>query len=91
MSIYEATITSKGQITLPARLRADLGLKPGDKVIFTEEPDGSVTLEGKTASFADLRGMVKPEIGLITDEQVGRWIDQARSARWLSAASDDKE
>jgi len=36
---YAATITSKGQITLPADLRAELGLGPGDKVYFLKGLD----------------------------------------------------
>lgn len=30
----DATVTSKGQITLPARLRRELGIKTGDRVRF---------------------------------------------------------
>lgn len=29
-----SNMTSKGQVTIPAELRRDLGLKPGDKVRF---------------------------------------------------------
>jgi len=32
----KATITSKGQITLPVRIRRRLGLKPGDVLEFDE-------------------------------------------------------
>lgn len=35
----EATITSKGQIVVPARLRRRYGLKPGTKVLFIERND----------------------------------------------------
>jgi AbrB family looped-hinge helix DNA binding protein len=35
----EATMTSKGQIVVPARLRRRYGLKPGVKVIFIERND----------------------------------------------------
>lgn len=35
----KATITSKGQITIPVRVRRRLGLKPGDVVDFDETAD----------------------------------------------------
>ncbi|HET9033608.1 MAG TPA: AbrB/MazE/SpoVT family DNA-binding domain-containing protein [Dokdonella sp.] len=31
-----SNMTSKGQVTIPAELRRDLGLKPGDKVRFVK-------------------------------------------------------
>jgi len=34
--LSRATITSKGQITLPAAVRRELGLKPGDQVAFAD-------------------------------------------------------
>lgn len=33
-SVFTATMTSKGQITIPAQLRRRLGLSPGTKVDF---------------------------------------------------------
>jgi antitoxin PrlF len=36
-----ATLTSKGQLTLPKVLRDELNLKPGDKVDFVRHDDGS--------------------------------------------------
>jgi AbrB family looped-hinge helix DNA binding protein len=38
----EATVTSKGQITLPKRLRERLGLKRGSRIRFRLEPDGGL-------------------------------------------------
>jgi len=35
----ETTITIKGQVTIPAEIRAKLGLKPRDKVQFELEDD----------------------------------------------------
>jgi len=35
----EATMTSKGQIVVPAKLRRRFGLKPGVKVYFIERED----------------------------------------------------
>lgn len=34
----ESRMTAKGQVTIPAALRADLGLRPGDRIHF--ERDG---------------------------------------------------
>ncbi len=44
MSVMYATVTSKGQVTLPVALRRMLGIVPGQTVGFREE-DGQVTLE----------------------------------------------
>ena len=35
-----ATVTSKGQVTLPASIRKKLGLRKGSKLIFLEEGEG---------------------------------------------------
>lgn len=43
-----AKITSKGQITLPVRIRRALGLREGDKVAFVEV-DGQFILANPTA------------------------------------------
>jgi AbrB family looped-hinge helix DNA binding protein len=43
MSPVIATVSSKGQITLPQSVRQRLGLEQGDQVLF-EEKDGEITL-----------------------------------------------
>lgn len=42
-----AAVTQKGQVTLPSRLRKQLGIQPGDRLLFV--------LEGKTARVFVLR------------------------------------
>jgi antitoxin PrlF len=37
-----ATVTSKGQITLPSELREEFGLKPGDKIEFYKDAAGGL-------------------------------------------------
>jgi len=59
------TVTSKGQVTIPKRVRERLGIVPGSAVEFEARPDGSIVLVRKGAGaarhrarsrFAALRG-----------------------------------
>jgi AbrB family looped-hinge helix DNA binding protein len=38
------TVTSKGQVTIPKRVRDLLGIGPGSKVDFERAPDGRIVL-----------------------------------------------
>lgn len=57
----EATVTSKGQVTIPADIRKAMGLGAGERVVFTRLDDGTTIMRAKTRSIMDLRGMLKPE------------------------------
>ncbi len=39
-----ATLTSKGQITVPKPIRERLNIHPGDRIHFCVEDDGRITL-----------------------------------------------
>lgn len=54
----ESAITVKGQATIPKAVRKHLRLKPGDRVKFFLQPDGTVVLLPKLPASA-LRGIVK--------------------------------
>lgn len=54
-----ATITSKGQVTLPKALRERLQLKAGDQIDFVEV-DGNVVLKPRHIRAVDLIGIIKP-------------------------------
>lgn len=59
-----ATLTSKGQITIPAEIRQFLGLKRGDAVIFETVPDGVlVRRAAKPDAFAAYRGRYREGAG----------------------------
>lgn len=56
-------VTSKGQVTVPKRVRDYLGLKPGVAVTFERLPSGEVVLRAvkqgakpRRSAFAKLRG-----------------------------------
>jgi antitoxin PrlF len=40
--VATATLTSKGQVTIPKDVRSKLGLRPGDRITFVEENEGFV-------------------------------------------------
>ena len=56
-----ATLTSKGQITIPKKIRDSLGLKPKDRLSFTQMPNGTVIMRVKNKSILDLADLIKYE------------------------------
>jgi antitoxin PrlF len=63
-------MTSKGQVTIPKRIRDYLGLKPGSQVEFTVSGGGQIIVNGHHKSskcrFDALVGSAGP--GMSTDE-----------------------
>jgi antitoxin PrlF len=54
----DATLTSKGQTTIPKAIRESLGLKTGDRMTFTLMPDGVVLVRAKNKRVSDLAGIL---------------------------------
>lgn len=54
-----ATITEKGQITIPKKIRDALNLKPSDKIIFVRR--GNTIILKPVADVVNIRGIVKTE------------------------------
>ncbi len=54
----DATLTSKGQTTIPKEIRDSLGMRPGDRMTFTLMPDATVIMRVKSKSVTDLAGML---------------------------------
>lgn len=52
-----ATLTSKGQITIPVAVRKALGVEAGDRVEFVEVAPGRFEFIAATRSVTDLKGM----------------------------------
>ena len=64
-----ATLTSKGQTTIPRDIRRHLGLKSGDKIRFIVEDDGRVVVVPATLSIRALRGSLpKPRHPVSVDD-----------------------
>jgi AbrB family looped-hinge helix DNA binding protein len=56
--IGKATLTSKGQLTVPVEVRRALRLRQGDRLIFERHPEG--VLIRRAGRAADLLGVVPP-------------------------------
>ncbi|MGH8606885.1 MAG: AbrB/MazE/SpoVT family DNA-binding domain-containing protein [Gammaproteobacteria bacterium] len=54
-----ATLTSKGQVTLPKEIRDKLGLKTGSKLDFELMPDGTVRLRPANLTALSIMGTLK--------------------------------
>lgn len=74
-----ATLTSKGQITIPSEVREKLGVRTGDRVEFVELPDGEFALVPAAGDVRDLKGLVPaPRRPLSTDEMRKIIVGRAR-------------
>ncbi len=57
----DATLTSKGQTTIPKEIRESLGMKPGDRMTFTLMHDGTVVMRVKRRKVMDLGGILRKQ------------------------------
>jgi antitoxin PrlF len=71
-----ATVTSKGQVTIPQDVRERLGIVTGTRVEFVERPDGLVEFIPLTASIMDLKGILKWDGPAFTIEEMDEAIGE---------------
>jgi AbrB family looped-hinge helix DNA binding protein len=53
-----ATLTSKGQVTLPREVRANLGVAAGDRLDFVRMDDGNYAIVPAAHSIRSLKGIL---------------------------------
>lgn len=75
-----ATLTSKGQITIPSAVRSALGLTTGDRIEFVELAEGQFSIIPANKSVKALKGMVGKPLKPVSIEQMNRAIAK-RGAR----------
>ena len=72
----EATLTSKGQVTIPKAVRDALHLQTGDRLDFILEADGTVRILPITGSVKRLKGMLPAPARTLTIEEMDDVIAQ---------------
>jgi AbrB family looped-hinge helix DNA binding protein len=90
MREFNATITSKGQVTIPAEVRRELGVGRSDKVTFVIRDEGGVEVRPAKKSFLDLRGSLPPLPGRETVD-FDDWIYEAQQEMADKVLRDIKE
>lgn len=76
-----ATVTTKGQVTIPKRIRDRLRLKAGDRIEFRERDDGTVVVETETVDVRSLRGSVRPRASGVSLEDMAAAIRTGATRR----------
>lgn len=81
----EATVTSKGQVTIPVQVRKALGIEAGDRLVFELRDDGLQVRALHRRKASELRGAVRSEA-----RYVSREAERAAAADALARKHEDE-
>ena len=82
-----ATMTTKGQITIPKEIRDALHIQPGDRVDFDLLGDGTAKILPMNVKLEDLIGILKYDGPPVTIEQMNDAIKQRAVERFRRSRS----
>ena len=82
-----ATVTSKGQITIPIETRTRLRLVPGTKISFDQNAAGETVIRPKTGDIRALRGILKYDGPPVSIEEMNEAIGDAIAEDYLRSVS----
>jgi len=69
-----ATMTSKGQVTIPASVRMALGVGTGDRLEFVQVQPGRFELIAATHSVTELKGIIRKPASPVSIEDMNAAI-----------------
>ena len=72
-----STVTSKGQLTIPAAVRHKLGIHAGSRVDFVWTERGVFEFRVRTGSVQDLAGILAPAARTLSVEEMDDAIARA--------------
>jgi len=76
-----ATVTSKGQITIPVEVRQGLKIETGDRVEFVQIDSGRYEIIAATKSIRELKGMFGKPSRSVSIEEMNRAIAERGSGK----------
>ena len=74
LTMATATLTSKGQITIPVQVRTALGLETGDRVEFVEMENGQFSLIAASKTVHALKGLIRKPAKPVSLDDMSRAI-----------------
>ncbi|MFN2308139.1 MAG: AbrB/MazE/SpoVT family DNA-binding domain-containing protein [Gammaproteobacteria bacterium] len=77
-----ATVTTKGQVTIPKQVRDVLRLSAGDRVEFVDLGNGRFELIAVTRDVRELRGMLAPATATVTTEDMEKAVAEGVMGRY---------
>ena len=80
-----ATVTSKGQVTIPVEVRERLGIEAGARVQFVPRADGTWEFVAAKGSVRDIRGLFATTPAPTTIANMDDAIAKAAVERYLKS------
>ena len=75
-----ATITSKGQVTIPAEVRQRMGLGTGDRIEFVELDAGGFAIKPAIDDVRSLKGLLRKPVKPVSVADMNAAIRQRAAA-----------
>jgi AbrB family looped-hinge helix DNA binding protein len=77
-----AKISANGQITVPVEIRRELGLKSGDKILFSRNDNGEIVMNNVSANalFKVQKAFagIAEELNNPGEEEIQSWVNEVR-------------
>ena len=89
--VDDARVMSKGQVTIPKKVRQALGIDTGDRVSFIVEGSNVRVVNSAVYALMKFQEQMKGEgerVGLISEEDVAEWITNSRREENANASDD---
>lgn len=84
-----STLSSKGQLTIPASVRRAIGVRTGDKVLFVRRDDGSISLFNQNMMAMrvamDAFEGAAAEAGIQDEDDIASLVREARANMYAEA------